>query len=183
MAKQTLQSEAKTTHSLTPDTSVIPKQPLPVFVFKNGQWNMDNPLALPHMAELFATSNPKLAAHMLTTTLNALPLYHPVDNPYGLTPNMLMHYLIDQAPQSVTETQLVLNMLILHEQSMAYSHKLSNCKYVEQSKIYTMAIERLTKAYAKQATAFAKLRGKTGNVYMQQVNVNEGGQAVVKQGG
>jgi len=150
---------------------------------ENGKWDMKNPDALPSLSKLFCTSDSQLAVHMLTSTLNAVPYFHPVDNPSGFTPNMLVGYLKDQAPQSITETHLVLNMLVLHEQIMLYTRNLSLCKFTDQVKVYSTAVERLTKAYAKQATAFAKLRGKTGNIYLQQVNIHDNAQAVVNQGG
>lgn len=158
--------------------------PMPRFSYSDetGKWELKNEQSLKTLKRLFCTSGTHQAINMLCSTLDAIPCYHPNDRPNGFTPNMLVEYLVDQAPQSITETQLVLNMLVLHVQGMEYASRLKNCKYMDQVKVYSSAVERLNKAYAKQATVFAKLRGKVGNVYLQQVNVNDGGQAVVKQG-
>jgi hypothetical protein len=158
--------------------------PMPCFKYCDveDKWIHENKESLPTLRKLFCTSGTHQAVHLLCSTLDAMPCYHPRDRPSGFTPNMLVEYLVDQAPQSITETQLVLNMLVLHVQGMEYANRLKNSKYMDQVKVYTSAVERLNKAYAKQATVFAKLRGKVGNVYLQQVNVNEGGQALVKQG-
>ncbi|MFM7389019.1 MAG: hypothetical protein ACKO34_00125 [Vampirovibrionales bacterium] len=100
----------------------------------------------------------------------------------GVDPNMLVHYLYDVQANTPTEALLALNIFALQEQAFRLHKRLATATHLETIQGYTNCVSKLSSAMAKQAEALAKIKGKAGNTFLQQVNVNEGGQAVVHQG-
>jgi hypothetical protein len=146
-----------------------------------NQWKLANDDGIPMLATLFGTTSPALAMHWLDQYLNAFPS---ATEGYTIEmdPNLLVQYLKDVQAKSNTEALLALNMLLLQEQTFLLSRRLANTKYPDGFVRFTNCISKLSSAFSKQADALAKLRGKSGNTFLQQVNVNDGGQAVVTQG-
>jgi hypothetical protein len=144
---------------------------------EENQWMLSNDGNIHELATLFGTTSPTLAMHWLHQYMNTFP-----SASIEMDPNMVVQYLHDIQAQSNTEALLALNMLLLQEQTFLLSRRLANTKYPDGFVKFTNCISKLSGAFAKQAEALAKLRGKSGNTFLQQVNVNDGGQAVVTQG-
>jgi hypothetical protein len=149
-------------------------------IFKRNdenQWMLSNDENIHELATLFGTTSPTLAMHWLHQYMNTFP-----SASIEMDPNMVVQYLHDIQAQSSTEALLALNMLMLQEQTFMMSGRLKDQTFHSGFKVFTNCILKLSGAFAKQAEALAKLRGKSGNTFLQQVNVNDGGQAVVTQG-
>ena len=142
-----------------------------------NQWKLANDDGIPMLATMFGTTSPTLAMHWLHQYMNTFP-----SASIEMDPNMVVQYLHDIQANSNTEALLALNMLLLQEQTFLLSRRLANTKYPDGFVRFTNCVSKLSSAFSKQADALAKLRGKSGNTFLQQVNVNDGGQAVVTQG-
>lgn len=81
-------------------------------------------------------------------------------------------------PRDPFEALLVAQMSAIHAAMMSMTGRLTKAEYLEQSKFYEGALNRLARTYAAQIEALRKHRG-DGTQTVRHVHVNEGGQAVV----
>lgn len=148
---------------------------------KYNDWVLANNQGSEVLTKVFGTDSIPLATHWLNQYIKSFPNADG-DSAIVINPNIIIEYLKGINAGSCTEALLSLNMLMLQEQTFMMSRRLSDQKYMSGFTTFTNCISKLSSAFAKQADAIAKLRGKSGNTYLQQVNVNQGGQAVVNQG-
>ncbi|MDG1372119.1 MAG: hypothetical protein P8Q48_18100 [Paracoccaceae bacterium] len=81
-------------------------------------------------------------------------------------------------PCDAFEALLAAQMSAIHAAMMNLTGRLTKAEYLEHSKFYESAVNRLARTYAAQIEALRKHRG-DGTQTVRHVHVNEGGQAVV----
>ena len=90
-------------------------------------------------------------------------------------------------PRDQLESMLALQMATVHDATMETAARLKRVKTVQEQESAERALIRLSRTFAAQIEALKRYRSKgEQHVYVERVNVNEGGQAVVglvEQGG
>jgi hypothetical protein len=159
--------------------------PVPDPLFKNGgdlNWEPVSGEGLHELTQLFHVHDVHLAVRWVVETANSASIHETNTRPTSVDPNKVVNFVRSVNPQNTQEVMLALNMFILQEHQFGLATCARNAKSLEGVETFTNLTCKVSTALTKQMEAMAKLRGKTGNTFLQQVNVNDGGQAVVKQG-
>jgi hypothetical protein len=94
--------------------------------------------------------------------------------------NSLLSSVKGAKPRDEVETMMACHMAIAHMAIMNTSRRLADAQCIEQFESSERAINRLMRTFATQAEVLKRNRaGAEQSVTVQQVNVSEGGQAIV----
>jgi hypothetical protein len=94
--------------------------------------------------------------------------------------NFVLSIIAGIEPRDEVESMLALQMAAVHNATIAASRRLSHASNIPQSDSAEKAFNKLARTYATQMEALKRYRSKgEQRVYVERVNVEPGGQAVV----
>lgn len=94
--------------------------------------------------------------------------------------DLTFHALMDLAPQDGLEGMLLAQMLATHKMAMEMLTRAQANNHSEVIDRFVNGATKLLRTFAVQTSALNTLRGKgTPNIQVENVNVSEGGQAIV----
>lgn len=93
--------------------------------------------------------------------------------------DLTFHTLLDLAPQDGLEGMLLAQMLATHKMAMEMLTRAQANNHNEVIDRFVNGATKLLRTFAVQTSALNALRGKGPNIQVENVNVSEGGQAIV----
>ncbi len=125
-----------------------------------------------------ATSDFRFLSGLLYYAANASPKGAETDE---LSVNFMLSVMQGIEPRDQLETMLAGQMAAVHRATMAAARWLAQADTIPQQDSAERALNKLARTYATQMEALKRYRagGEQQNVTVQQVSVNQGGQAIV----
>lgn len=96
------------------------------------------------------------------------------------TSNFMLSAIAGIKPRDEVESMLAAQMAVVHFNTMTMARRLKNAENIPQQDSAERAFNKLARTFAAQVEALKRYRSKgEQRVYVERVNVGEGGQAIV----